>query len=343
MPQDNPLRKILNEVEDYEETVIAIIAFSHEVCWDSGNKRKIPSSCFMIGRRMGKIDPAENSEHNLTPDIVIQLNSGYGIIAEVKKKISSDRKYWHRTFDQIKKYDENLIGWLTNSETIKNYDLTLLTHITRKVDITDYYKGKFNEGGYHYRNKFSIVAFNKGGERDEFLYLEKHYGEFSDQILNERLRRVVAIPLETVLPLYSIKFYDSPPPMPYLINILWIDIFPQFLSFEADNSDLKKCPIIKLNVAEVTEKLRSQFSQRIDDTRQQEIPRQDWIKEAMEALVRLKLARRHTDGANVYEVDFKPVRNPIDYFAKKIKKSKGKNISVDERQMKLLKSEKHEG
>ncbi|MEW6108521.1 MAG: hypothetical protein AB1632_05025 [Nitrospirota bacterium] len=291
---------------------------------------------------MGKIDPAENSEHNLTPDIVIQLNSDYGIIAEVKKKIAPDRKYWHRIFDQIKKYDENLIGWLTNSETIKNYDLTLLTHITRKVDITDYYKGKYNEGDYHYRNKFSIVAFNKGGERDEFLYLEKHYGELSDQNLNERLRRVVAIPLETVLPLYSIKFYDSPPPLPYLMNILWIDIFPQFLSPEEDNSKIKKYSVIKLNISEVTEKLQRQFAQMISDSRQQEIPRQDWIKDAMESLVRLKLARRHTDGANIYEIDFKHVRNPLDYFAKKVKISKRKNISDDERQMKLLKSENHE-
>lgn len=35
MPKDDRLRETLNTVEDYEETVIAIITFSHEVCISS--------------------------------------------------------------------------------------------------------------------------------------------------------------------------------------------------------------------------------------------------------------------------------------------------------------------
>jgi len=137
MPKDDRLRKILNEVEDYEETVNAIIAFSHEVRWDRGNTRIVSGSLFMIGRRMGKIDPAKASEHALAPDIVIQLDSRYGVVAEVKKRIPLERSYWDETFEQINKYDEDLIGWVTPDETIENYDLALLTHITRKVDTTD--------------------------------------------------------------------------------------------------------------------------------------------------------------------------------------------------------------
>lgn len=338
MPQDSQLRKILNEVEDYEETVIAIVTFSHEVCWDNKNIRVMPDSLFMIGRRMGKIDTYKNKEYTLTPDIVIQLNKNYGIVAEVKKNFPSEKSHWDDTFDQICSYDTDLVGWVTADEKIRNYDLALLTHITRKVDIADYFKEQFNKGEYLFRKNFSIVAFNRGGEGKEYMYLEKHFGEFSDGSLNERLRRVVAIPLEAVLPLYSMKFYDAPPPMPYLIDILWTYVFPQFLSQEADNNELRKHPTIKLNVSDVTERLQSQFSMMRDDARQQEIPRRDWIKEAMEALIRLKLARRHADGPNIYEVDFKPIRNPLHFFAKRIRKSKHKrNISDDEKQMDFLK------
>jgi hypothetical protein len=339
MPQDSRLQKILNEVEDYEETVIAIVTFSHEVCWDRINKLTMPNSLFMIGRRMGRIDANKNKEHALTPDIVIQLNNNYGIVAEVKKNFPSEKSHWGDTFEQISSYDANLIGWATIDESIKNYDLSLLTHITRKVDITDYYKEQRAKGKYRFRKNFAIVSFNRGTEGKEYMYLEKHYGKFSNSDLNERLRKVVPIPLEKVLPLYQIKFYDAPPPIPYLLNILWAYIFPQFLSQESDISELKKHPIIKLNVTELTERLQNQFSQMRNDARQQEIPRQDWIKEAMEALVRLKLARKHADGPNSYEVDFKPIRNPLHSFAKRIRKSKHKrNISDDERQMDFLKN-----
>lgn len=340
MPKDDRLRKILNEVEDYEETVIAIIAFSHEVRWDRENIKIVPDSLFLIGRRMGKIDPSKNSEHALFPDIVIQLNNRYGIVAEVKKRIPLERSHWDETFEQISKYDEDLIGWVTRDETIENYDLALLTHITRKVDVTDYYKKQYDKGKFNFKKRFAIVAFNRGGEGKEYMYLEKHYGEFSDDNLNERLRRVVAIPLETVLPLYSIKFYDARPPMPYLLNILWIDIFPQFISEESNEREFKKYPTIKLDVAVVTERLQKQFSHMRDDDRQQEIPRQDWIREAFEVLVRLKFARRLTDGSNAYEVEFKTIRDPLNSFAKKIRKSKRKqNISNGINQMSLLKIE----
>lgn len=338
MPKDERLRKILNEVEDYEETVIAIIAFSHEVRWDRETKQTLPNSLFMIGRRMGRIDPTENSEHALTPDIVIHLNNSYGIIAEVKKKFPSERSHWGKTFEQINRYDKDLIGWATPNETIENYDLALLTHITRKVDITDYYKEQYEKGRYHFRKKFTIVAFNRGGEGEESMYIEKHYGEFTDANLNERLRRVVSIPLEAVLPLYSIKFYDSRPPIVYLLNILWMDIFPQFLSQESTENEFKKPPTIKLDVAEVTERLQRQFSHMRDDNRQQEIPRQDWVKESMETLVRLKLAKRLSDSPSLYEIEFKTIRNPLNSFARKIRRArKIKKYSNNINQMSLPK------
>ncbi len=172
------------------------------------------------------------------------------------------------------------------------------------------------------------------------MYLEKHYGQFTDSNLNERLRKVVAIPLETVLPLYPVKFYDARPPMPYLIDILWTYIFPQFLSQESNENESRKYPIIKLNVTEVTERLQQQFSHMRDDNRQQEIPRQDWIKEALEILIRLKLARRLADSSNAYEVEFKTIRDPLNSFAKKLRKStRRKNISNDINQMSLPKIE----
>lgn len=327
MPKDDRLRETLNKVEDYEETVIAIITFSHEVCWDSVNKRIIPDSLFMIGRRMGKINNAENSEHTLTPDIVIQLNGSYGIIAEVKKSFPKEKSYWDETFQQINRYDNDLIGWATDSETIKKYDLALLTHITRKVDVTDYYREQHKKGKYNFKNKFAIVAFNRGGEGKEYMYLEKHYGDFTDANLDERLRKVVSIPMEKVLPLYPIKFYDSPPPMPYLLDILWANIFPQFLFLELSENEPLKYSTIKVDVSEVTKRLQKQFSQMRDDDRQQEIPKQDWIKEAMEALVRLKLAKRVIDNPNIYEVEFKTIRDPLTHFAMKITKpKKRKNI-----------------
>jgi hypothetical protein len=110
----------------------------------------------------------------------------------------------------------------------------------------------------------------------------------------------------------------------------WSYIFPQFLLQEPDGDEIGKSPSVKVDVSAITERLRQQFSQMRDDDRQQAIPRKDWIKEAMEVLVHLKLAKKHLEDPNIYEVDFKPIRNPLTTFAGKIKDARKKKESTRE-------------
>lgn len=86
---ENELRRLRNEITDYEQTVDAIITFAALVVHDGNSRRK--GSSFGVGRRMDT--SSTNSirpNKKVTPDLVAQRSSDYGIVAEVKKSLPRD-------------------------------------------------------------------------------------------------------------------------------------------------------------------------------------------------------------------------------------------------------------
>jgi len=150
------IQKLINEVQDYKETLLTIIAFGHELRWDS-NKRQIKDeSYFLPGRRM--ITSSKNKiskEAEITPDILVQINDSYGVVAEVKKSFADNYVGWENMLNQLLKYDDNLEGWVTNTQKISKSDLTLLTHNSRKVAIRDFIEKK----KFHQEKLILIIIF----------------------------------------------------------------------------------------------------------------------------------------------------------------------------------------
>lgn len=320
---ETEIQKLLEKIDDYNETITAIICISHVLRWDNqGSFRS--NTYFFIARRM---DTSENNRINpeavVTPDLIIQIDENYGIICELKRSFPRNRDYWENDFNQLLKYDDDLKGWRTDNEYIEISDLVLLTHNRMKVYVSDYLENRINiKQDLFFNKNFAVIAYYRVDQQKSWMYLEKSYGALTNQDLDERFRVLLPVPLEKVLPLNPIKFYDEKPELPYIMNILWVHIlnqYPQREEFmEAEGG--KKIITINVNIDELTERLNRQYSPFINENnhRQQKIPKISWVREAMEMFVRLKYAYKERSSDDNYIVKYKKILNPLETFTKEV-------------------------
>ena len=170
--------KILEEIDNYRQTLEAIVSFSHVLRWDDNNKALKPNSYTFIARKMNTSEENRaNPNNEVNPDLIVQLNENYGIVVEVKKSFSKNKDYWEKNFSQLVKYDDKLKGWKTKNEYIDTSDIVLLTHYKIKVDVKDYIEKRISENDLVFNRNFSAISFIRSQGIKMFLALEKFYGK----------------------------------------------------------------------------------------------------------------------------------------------------------------------
>ncbi len=154
--------------------------------------------------------------------------------------------------------------------------------------------------------------------------MEKFYGTLYDKVLDERFRKIVRVPLDKVIPLSNIKFCDDEPELTYLMEILWNKIFSQYPDEDAFiESGGIKIMTIEVNIQDLVNKLRTQFTDYVeDDNRQPRLPKTKWVKKALEMFVKLKYAKNNDEDENIYIINYKSIKNTLANFTKEIIKSK---------------------
>jgi len=340
---DNLHSDMNNKIDNYIETIFAILSFSHLLRWDNSLKIFLPDSFLYIGRKMDTSGENRiNPNDTVTPDLIVQLNKKNGIVGEVKIGFPVNQDFWKSDFDQIQKYDDKMKGWITSDEIIDTTDIVLLTHITKKTHCVDYIKEKILKKEIKFDRKFAVIAFSKDVRgSDVFLYLEKAYGDISDLEMNEVLRIGKNMPLSRFISTYRVKFYDSEPPLPYLMSIIWQDILPQLAS-EEDLME-KKGRIIHLdvNIEKITELLQEQFTYNINhDERQQQIPKTAWVRTALDLFVQLGYGEKKGKLNDDYIINWQNLNNsPLNIFIKEYiagkRLSKRKELPERTRKMRL--------
>jgi len=321
---EEKVNKTIEKIDNYNQTLEAMICFSHILRWDDEKEEFKPNSYSFIARNMGTSENNRITPKNeITPDLIVQLDGNYGIVCEAKKSFPQNRNLWKSNFNQLQKYDDELKGWKTSKEYIKTSDIVLLTHYKIKVGVSDYLEENISNKNLFFDRNFSAIAFQRTLEANIFLTLEKFYGNLFDTVLNERLRRIVGVPLKKIIPLNNIKFYDDKPELSYMMEILWNKIFSQYPKMEEFmESGGIKIMTIEVNVDKLTQKLRKQFSDYIEgDSRQPELPKTKWVKEAMDMLVRLNYAKKDDKEDNNYTVKYKSIKNTLQRFTREIYES----------------------
>jgi hypothetical protein len=303
-----------NALDDYLASVKGIYAFASSACWDDSHRCLRTDSHRCAPRTMKT--HSKGGEVNLTPDCVVQVTPKYGIVAEMKKHYQDDDL---RPYDQIRKYDSDLIGWWTPNELIDKHDLVLITHYFSSTSARDAYR-LWQERNEPYSRKFAIVEFTHSEQGQSYFALKRVEGTLSDETYSEKLRRGIKIPDSVFIEITSrYKFYDAKPPLIHMLVLLQDYIFPTMFSEEQyDQGEDGIVQGVEVSVTTVRQRLEEQFCDKRQSTRQPVLPKVGWVKEALETLASMDLAKKRSK--DTYHVFLrKPSRkDSVAYFTAKL-------------------------
>lgn len=104
-----------NKIDDYEQTVHAIIGFINFYRWDDTSRQMRGDTYVFQGMRLRRSAQLEITNGGrdcvpLTPDIAIYRNEQSCVIAEVKKSFPANPDHWKGDFEQLMAYDDDLHG-----------------------------------------------------------------------------------------------------------------------------------------------------------------------------------------------------------------------------------------
>lgn len=321
----NAQEEISNKIDDYEQTIHAIIGFMNFYRYDDTTKKMKDEVIVFQGRRL---EPSSGRTTNagaqtirfVTPDFGVVWAPENGILGEVKKSFPKDQEFWMKPFEQLMSYDDDLKGWPTTDEKIGSHDLVLLLHQTRAAAVLRFYRN--NEGSkISFRRPFIIVQFNRADERRPYYFFQKSSGSLTDKSLDTRLADGVSVPMEIFIGNYStIKIYDSEPPTPYLMELIWTNVVLPIVSEDPKFEKLRKNQRIEvsLEVDMIIEQLHQGFSFcglcRDSAERQPRIPRREWVVNACEQLVNSNEAEWVEPGHTKIKVFFRKYDDVLDHF-----------------------------
>jgi len=315
------IEDVRRRMDDYLTTIHVLQSFISVVTWDKGTERRIPGSRDSLGRRMNTsarnvIQPIGE----VTPDAVIQRNPRLGYVVEAKKSLPTnvdvDRDRWRGVVDQLRKYDDDLVGWWIESDEIDGSCVVLLMDIARTADFSRHLQMLERQEGLVFENPTSLIEFTRAREVKEFVFLRKYWGTIADKSVSRQLESGTKVPLEEVLVSYVEKqFYDSRPLCEHTMVSLWQHVFNE-MKATADYDEEERAWVLDVNVMHLTSELQSLSGSTGDQPREVAFPRTDWIREAMEAYALLGLARRVGEGQD-FQVFFRRIRGDIiERFAK---------------------------
>ena len=311
-----------------------MLALVNEARWDPGKRELRADVSYGIGRRM--TTSAENRvspSTEVTPDCVVQLGKEMGFVTEAKLGLPKDENLWDGYIVQMQKYDDDLAGWWTEGERIQQHDVVGLVPLNRAAKFADKLEAGVKDDKWRFVRKVCVVGFIKETRVKEFMTIKKERGELSEHGLEQRLHESRAIPLE-ILIVQGRKFVDHPPPLPYLLQIMWDDLFTRYAA-DASNANSTDSITLHLNVKKVTEDLQSYFGFESRGPRSPEIPRAVWVRKALDALVDFKIATSIGDGE--YAIGYRRTwKDTLKKFGKLCFQLEQKKQKVSPAQMNLL-------
>lgn len=333
--------RVKEDCDNYNNSVLASLAFINVLRWDGEKNELTKTHKYEIGRRMKtSAKNVVSPSTTITPDIVVQSESGAGVIGEVTAKLTTDREIWRDKLMQLKKYDDDLTGWWTKDGRIAGHDVALIINLTRSVLVSDILaeekelaeKVRMSEKNasadaksstasperklLEFERKVAVVGFERSsGATKEAITLKKEFGALTNKAASETLRNTVRVALEIlVVEYHDKKFADHEPPEPLLLQILWETLFTSYLGEGTPfNEDLGYTPL-RVTAKQVTEDLRKYYGFTGTDDHSPQIPRMSWVRKSLGRLVQFGLA--HVDK-DEFVVHYRRLRgDPLKRFGK---------------------------
>lgn len=289
----------IREASDtYTDGVFAALALVNEARWDPEKQALRSDVKYEIGRRMSTSSSNRVTQsEDVTPDCTIQADVRTGLLAETKLGLPKDADAWDDAIIQMQKYDDDLEGWWTSNEHIETHDIVALVPLSRAVRFADRLEAGAKAGRWRFDRRISVIGFYKASGVKDFMGLKKERGELSQGDLDQRLRESRQISFSLLIAEYrDRKFVDYPPPLPYLLQIIWDHLFTRYAADVPKNEAQDYIPL-DVTVEKMTHDLQEYFGFKSSGPRSPEIPRASWVRKAMDALVDFKIATKTNEAS----------------------------------------------
>jgi len=316
-----------NQIEDYKDTVFAIIGFLNFYRYDDARGELRDDVIVFQGRRLTPspdraVTEKGNRVKHVTPDLGVLHTVGRHVLGDVKKSFPADTRLWIDDFQQLMSYDDDLRGWPCASERVETHDIVLLTHQTRAVRVRDELLRLFEAGKVSFQRPFAIVQFNHGQNADDHYFFQKVYGQLSDQTLDALLYEGRAVMMYVFVREYStVKLYDAAPPPAYLAWLIWEELIGPRAAEHSKYPKLRKNQKIQMDISvdEIATELQDGFSfkQLHGDRseRQPTVPRKQWCVDACDVLVDCDLAEWvNKDKKDTIRINWRRLDSSYEYI-----------------------------
>lgn len=288
--------EIKQQIDDYEYTLQTIVALSGIFEYDfagentQGKELKTSSS--------NTISPSTI----VTPDLVTEVkipstSKKLGIISEIKVDLPKNKSFWMKDVEQLKKYDDELVGW--NQDHKLDHDLMFVSNPLRTYDFNEYLNSTPVISKHKFRRNVIVVQSSRMQQVNAFILIKKENGTFTIDDMDKMMTRGIGVPQIRILPeVTKMKFYDSKPPIIYTMMIIWDHILKTNLTIDQLRDMERKRHIdIRISVDDILDKL-SRFAPKTN----KHCIRRDWIIESMNAFSDLKLATLENADTQLYSI-----------------------------------------
>lgn len=294
---------ILDGIDNYKMTLGSMCALAHVLEKHYGAESQI-APLMRPGPRGRDLvaDP-------VTPDMLSQ-GQNVDLVVEIKRSLPNNEGGRAAFLRQIRKYDDDLAGWV---RAPRSHDIMLMVHMSKSSQWADFLDDALKNKKITLDRKVSIVEYVRDSERNTYFILKMVWGETSNATLNKHLHKSIVVNAEEMVKKMSlVQFCDSRPHVAYTMSILWGTIFPALVTPDDHLSTRgRKALDFEVDLAEIMAKIRKSPESLFYP------PRQSWITDALDMLVRLKMVERLTGGR--FLVHYKSARSSLArLFARKL-------------------------
>ena len=232
----------------------------------------------------------------VTPDLTFEAGkgsdgSGYRAVCEIKSSLPRHPSALDQLVRQMRHYDCELVGWEIDEAAggrRDNHNIVIAVRSRAAPDFAAKLPAALEKGGVEIKNPLSIVgiAHRVDGHKKRFV-LGSALGTVSRRKADEALARGWTIDADDLTSeLDGVKFYDSRPPVPYTMSILWVQVF-------AGMVHSKKLKRLNVGAAVVIDAEVGRIHRLVSKLAPSSNPgcvKKQWIRDCMEEFVRIGLA-----------------------------------------------------
>jgi len=286
------INRIRDEINNYEATVTAVQAFIDFVARQDG--RDMEHTPHSLGRKMNT-GPTNVIQPNteITPDAVVQRSDELGYVLEAKASLPRDQDAWQSDTVQLRKYDDDLTGWWTPTELVRESDVVSLISAPFATQFAEYVTQTASREDWRFRGRVCFVEFSHVVRRKEYIYLLMRGGQIEDHDIAQRLQNGELVSWERLIAYPGFRsFYDSEPPLEYLMVKLWHGIFTEKAT-DAEVDEQRRRRLVRVHLPALVGEVQALYGSTGAEPRERQYPRRAWIKSALDAFVQLGLAEQN--------------------------------------------------